>query len=190
MLKANQKDLEQYKKMLLLGPKAMRKVIAKTINSQASSMKFQHMPKVLNDNLEIRDVKFMNRQLWVNKAKLTMDPSKNFSEAGSLEIKGGGNKGAFTGWSEFQEGKQAELNRTATTAARTGGSFKRKMARKSRMRNTGQFRRLNQYQQNGRSKAQAMFLMLRETREQKLNFIVTNQDQNLEREKAYAFTSI
>jgi hypothetical protein len=177
MLKADQKELEQYEKMLELGPRKMTGVIAKVLNKQAMSTKFQHMPWALEKAFTIRDKRFMGRQLWVNKASLTKSPDVNFSEAGSLEIKGGGNKGAFTGWSEQQEGKRSEKDRTATQASRIGGAFKGKMKRGARMRNTGQFRKTSDYQ-TARSKAQAMFFMLKESRAKKLNFIIERKDAN------------
>jgi hypothetical protein len=178
MLKADQKELEQYEKMLELGPRKMTGVIAKVLTKQAMSTKFQHMPYALEKAFTIRDKRFMGRQLWVNKASQTKSPDVNFSEAGSLEIKGGGNKGAFTGWSEQQEGKRSEKDRTATQASRIGGAFKGKMRGKSRMKNADKFRRASQFMSSKRvhSRAQALFFMFKESRASNTNMIIRRRD--------------
>ena len=62
--------LTNYEKAMHLGPKQMRKAVAKTLDKQAADTKFQHMPAALNDAFTIRDPKFMNRQLRFNKSKL------------------------------------------------------------------------------------------------------------------------
>jgi len=172
-LSANTEDWKKYAKTMRKANKHIRPAIAKTLNKQAMDMKFEHMPAALQSAFTIRDERFMNRQLAFIKTSETIEPNSMVAVAGSVEVKGK-NGPSFTGWEEQQLGKPSEKNRVATEAARTGKSFKKKMKAGAKLRSGGTFRKTTDYK--ARSKAHAMFLMLRESRRQRLNFIVKKND--------------
>lgn len=174
--KIDDKDLRAFEKGMRMIPDQVPNVISKTLNYQATSMQNVFIPDVLEDTMEIRNPKFMKRMLWVNFAKKGRSVANNFSEVGSLGIDGSGSKGEFTGWEEQQTGAEPDKNRVVSEAARTGGSFKGKVSPKNRMNRP--FRRASEWRQSKRvkSKAQALFFMLKETQRQKINFVLNKND--------------
>lgn len=167
---------QEIKTLMNQFPKLVKPAIAKTLNKQAADMKFQHMPKALEKDMTIRDPRFMNRQLRFTQVKPRAKVSQMFSEAGSVGIPEGGSKGMFTGWEEQQTGKPAEKSRTATQASRIGGNFKGKMRPKDRLKkaNISRFLTPQDFLSSKRvhSKSQAMFFLLRESRNSQRSFII------------------
>ena len=109
-----------------LGPKQFKFAMAGYLNFLAFEMKKEHMPDTLTDNMNIRDPKFMHRQLRVNKARPS-DGARMKSEAGSAAI------GKFRGWEEQQEGK-ASKNRVHTLMSQVGGTEKGKIRGPQRLK--------------------------------------------------------
>ncbi len=168
-IKTNTKALDIYQKGMGLIPKKVPWMVTSVLNKQAVDMTNVFIPQALENNFMIRDKRFMKKQVWTNFAKKNKNPSTNFSESGSLS------SDRFTGWEEQQTGKAPEKKRTATTDVARGGSFAKKQRPSTRMKK-GTFRKQSQYQ--GRSKKHRMFNMIRETKKQKLNFIISHGEGN------------
>ncbi len=108
-----------------LGPKQFKYATAGYLNTLAFQMKDKHMPDTLEDNMNIRDPKFMHRMLRVNKARPS-DGARMKSEAGSAAI------GKFRGWEEQETGKAAK-NRVHSLFSQTGGTEKGKIRPSQRL---------------------------------------------------------
>lgn len=175
--KVDTRENRKLKQLMNRYPRLVKPAIAKTLNKQAADMKFQHMPKALENDMMIRDPRFMNRQLRFNQAKKTTKVSLMYSEAGSIGIEKGSSKGAFTGWEEQQTGQPSEKERVATTASRIGNDFSKKMRPKDRMKkqNISRFITPRDFMNSKRvhSKNQAMFFMLKESRHSRRPFIIS-----------------
>lgn len=171
-MKLSQKDQDtkKYLKKMQQVPGMMRRAVASTLNTQAFSMRNDHIPESLNDLFEVRSPKFLLRQTRVKMAKKGADPNNNFSVVGMMDAP------RFTGLEEQQEGKAPEKKRTATIDTARGGSFAKKQTPRSRMKR-GSFRRPSQY--GGKTIKQRTFNMFRETKRQKLNFILDKGDANV-----------
>lgn len=168
MFKADTKDMKKLEKAMHQAPKHIRPAVAKTLNKQAADMKFQHIPNALQHDMTIRNEKFMHRQIGYNPAKPNTSPEQNYSEAGSIEAK------RFTGWEEQQTGKKAEHDRVASQASRAGMQWKKQMSPSKRMNKAANFRRTSDY--HAKTGVQRTIAMLKESRAQKIPFILRKSD--------------
>lgn len=170
------KEQQKFRSHIQRFPRLVKPAVAKTLTKQAADMKFQHIPKALQGDMVIRDSRFMNRQLRYIEAKKTTRIALMYSEVGSVGIEKGSSKGAFTGWEEQQTGQASEKSRVATTAARIGNDFSNKMRPKDRMKkqNISRFVTPRDFMNSKRvhSKNQAMFFMLRESKNSRRPFII------------------
>jgi hypothetical protein len=175
-LSVDTKEIKKFTEDMKRFPMAIRPAISNTLNKQAMDMKFDHIPAALDQDMVIRDKRFMSRQLRFTKARANQNPRMMFSEAGSVDIEKGGSKGAFTGWEEQQTGQASEKDRVASQASRVGNSFKGRMRPKDRMKkqNMSRFVTPKDFMNTGRirSKNKAMFLMLREAKHSRRTFII------------------
>ncbi len=120
-------SMMNYRKWLkTLGPKQFRYATAGYLNTLAFQMKKKYMPDTLEDNMNIRDPKFMHRMLRVKKARPS-DGARMQSQSGSATI------GKFRGWEEQETGKAAK-NRVHTMFSQTGGTEKGKIRPSQRLK--------------------------------------------------------
>jgi hypothetical protein len=120
------------------------------------------MPQIMT----IRDIKFLNRQLQVQKSKFRGALGDLVSIFGSVHAP------RFTGWKEQQLGKKTPRHRVFTTLGRVGGTTKGKASRGVRLRDLAKFPRPEDY--SGQSDEHRVIVMLRSLQRQKFGrpFIV------------------
>jgi hypothetical protein len=165
----DQKDLENLTNFFnKLKSKDSKPLVSATLNNQAFATRKANM-RVLGRALVVRDDRFFKGSVFVQQAEKFGDPRSNFAEVGSIE------RDRFSGWEEQQTGKAAPKARVATLAAR-GGNRQNVMKGRARLKSGNTFRKVSDYKRRKVRKKQALVLMLKETREQKLDFLIRRQD--------------
>jgi hypothetical protein len=144
------KDLKALKKFFKKAPKLFKPVSANVLNSLAF-MTRKYDIKNLSNHMIIRNEKFVKSSIRVEKAKSGAEINKQISRVYSIK------RPRFTGWEEQQTGKQPVKKRITTLHSR-GGSKKRKVLGKYRLKKSSKFFKPEQFQ--GRDyKARFMFMM-------------------------------
>jgi hypothetical protein len=144
------KDLKALKKFFKKAPKLFKPVSANVLNSLAF-MTRNYDIKNLSNHMIIRNEKFVKSSIKVEKARSGTEINKQISRVYSIK------RPRFTGWEEQQTGKQPVKKRITTLHSR-GGSKKRKVMGKYRLKKSSKFFKPEQFQ--GRDyKARFMFMM-------------------------------
>lgn len=137
--KIDDRDLKQFQKMIGKDyPSGFRRVVASYLNSMAFSQRDENKKNLMRQFI-IRDERFLNSHLRVEKTKPV-----NINE--QIAISGSVTAPRFTGWKEQQEGKKPERKRTISVQAR--GSRTNKLPNKYRLRPSNQIYKPSQYKNN------------------------------------------
>jgi hypothetical protein len=123
--KIDDSQLKKFQK--LIGkefPRGFQKVTAEYLNTMAFEQRKENK-KNLEQQLTIRDQRFLNNSLWAQKTK-PVSINQQIAISGSIRWQEG------TGWEEQQYGKKPERKHAITTSAR-GGNFKAKALPKYRL---------------------------------------------------------
>lgn len=129
--------LDKHAKFMRESPKQFSYAAAGVMNTMAFQTRMNDI-KNLSSTMTIRDPRFLNNSLRVDKAK----GGKNFAliEAHVYSIK----RDRFSGWEEQETGKQKPRERAGTLAAR-GGNKSAKMKNTARFRSANKFYRPSQF---------------------------------------------
>ena len=124
-VKIDDRDLKKFHQLIGKDmPKAFPKITASYLNTMAFEQRTANK-KSLEEKLTIRDQRFLNNSLRVEKTK-PVSINQQIAYSGSIRWEGG------TGWEEQQYGKKPERKHAITTSAR-GGNFKAKALPKYRL---------------------------------------------------------
>lgn len=124
-VKMDDRDLKKFSQLIGKDmPKGFQKVVASYLNTMAFEQRTANK-KNLEQKLTIRDQRFLNNSLRVEKTK-PVSINQQIAYSGSIRWQEG------TGWEEQQTGKRPERKHAITTSAR-GGNFKAKALPKYRL---------------------------------------------------------
>ena len=124
-IKIDDRDLKKFSQLIGKDmPKAFPKIVASYLNTMAFEQRIANK-KSLEQKLTIRDQRFLNNSLRVEKTR-PVNINQQIAYSGSIRWQEG------TGWEEQQYGKKPERKHAITTSAR-GGNFKAKTLPKYRL---------------------------------------------------------
>jgi len=124
-VKIDDRDLKKFSQLIGKDmPKAFPKIVASYLNTMAFEQRTANK-KNLEQKLTIRDQRFLNNSLRVEKTK-PVSINQQIAISGSIRWQEG------TGWEEQQTGKRPERKHAITTSAR-GGNYKAKTLPKYRL---------------------------------------------------------
>lgn len=146
----DKRDLRKLQKFQKNAPREFRKATAGVLNSLAFSTRKLDIQNI-DRSMIVRNRRFVEGSLKVDKARSGPIESQVATE-GSI------NRPRFTGWVEQQTGKAPKKKRTATIHSR-GGSKRRQMLQKARLKSGNQFYKPEQFQ--GKSLQQRFYFMMR-----------------------------
>lgn len=147
------KDLKNLIKFYKKAPKRFNKVSAAVLNDFVFGTRKKNI-NILKSNLTIRNEKFLNSRIRVQKARKTQDVRSQEAIVGSIKTQ------RFSGWVEQETGKARKQTRTATLLAR-GGSKNKPMKPSARLKRSNQFRDPDEFPgSSGHNRSVAMIRML------------------------------
>lgn len=124
-VKIDDRDLKKFSQLIGKDmPKAFPKIVASYLNTMAFEQRTANK-KNLEQKLTIRDQRFLNNSLRVEKTK-PVSINQQIAISGSIRWQEG------TGWEEQQTGKRPDRKHAITTSAR-GGNYKSKTLPKYRL---------------------------------------------------------
>jgi len=146
------RDLKKLKRFALNSPKDFQRATSNVLSSLAFQTRKNDI-KNLHRGMIIRDERFLNSSLLVQKAKNTKIQNQ-FALAYSIE------RPRFTGWKEQQTGQPAQRKRKTTKWAR-GGNMHKRMRTQARLSASNKIYKPSQFQgRNNNSKFQFMMRVL------------------------------
>lgn len=153
-------DMRDFARLTLFmkrAPFEFRRTTAGAINTIAFQAK-KEIVKEIGRTMEVRSPKFVSSSVIVQPTRIR-SISKQEAIVASIKRRG------FSGWEEQETGKANEKKKVITQAARTGGSFSKKVRMKARMRPGRKFKTLRDFKsKKARTKGQMAFAMLKDTR--------------------------
>lgn len=164
-------DLLLLRKFYKKAPVLFARSVVNTLNSLAFTSRTALLA-TLNDQMTIRDPRFVARQMKVDKAKGT-DFMNAESEVGSVSTN------RFSGWIEQETGKRSEKNRTTTLLAR-GGSESNKVRPKNRLKPTKALAKISDFKIKAR-RQHRLIIFLQMMSRQKKSFLMPRKYKGLKR---------
>ena len=125
------RSFERYKKFLKKAPRVTKFAIADTLNTFGFGVRKRALG-IINSEMTVRNPKFIEKSMRVNRTRTGVSPDKMMTTFGSLV------RPRFTGLAEQETGKQGPGDRVATTASREG-SFASPMKGWARLKPSGKY---------------------------------------------------
>jgi hypothetical protein len=162
----DKKSQQQLLKFARKFPKEFQFSSASILTSQAFELR-KSITHTLQDEFEIRNKRFMNSSVRVQKASKSQKIDKQVSWAGSVH------KNRFSGWIEQELGISSDTDRVQTEDSRKGGSYAGQVRPKYRMNKAGGFKRAGEFSsKRNKTKRQQTIAMINAAKKSKKPFIV------------------
>ncbi|MCK4871070.1 MAG: hypothetical protein KAS93_08175 [Gammaproteobacteria bacterium] len=156
-------DLILLRKFYKRSPNIFGRSVIGTLNTLAFDTR-KNLIERIDDQMVIRDKKFINRQMKVLQARGT-DIQSAQSEVGSVRTN------RFTGWTEQEFGLQKGSNRTLTLMARRG-SAQNKASPSARAKPSNNFAKISDFKIKAKSRRHRLTVFLQMMGQQKRRFIM------------------
>jgi hypothetical protein len=147
----NHKDMDRLAEVFRDAPRDLRRATGMFVNNLAFGTKKQ-IPNTMSSLMTVRDKRFVNSRIRVEKARFSTPIDAQMSVVGSIYGP------RFSGWEEQELGKKTDRHRVFTLLARLG-SKQRKAKRSARMRNLSGFVKPDEF--SGVSAEHRVIVMLR-----------------------------
>ena len=161
-------DMRDFARLTLFmkrAPFEFRRTTAGVINTIAFQAK-KEIVKEIGRTMEVRSPKFVSSSVIVQPTRIR-SISKQEAIVASIKRRG------FSGWEEQETGKANEKKKVITQAARTGGSFKKKVAFRSRMRLGAGFE--SESDVKGKTRANRVARLIKRSKKKKRAFILSKK---------------
>jgi hypothetical protein len=145
IFQVDKKTLRSIKQIFDRMPKQANFATAGVINTIAFTAREAYIDEI-DRSMTVRSEPWLRKNMRVDTTKGNIPITRQAAIAGSISTT------RSTGWAEQQTGQKDKRDRAITQAARTSGSWAKKVAGKSRMKRANRPRRSYQFQRKGRGK--------------------------------------
>lgn len=144
-----------------------------TVNNLAFSQRQEYINQI-DESMNIRNQRFVSRQMAVTKAK-TRDLDSIQAVAGSVQTS------RFSGWAEQERGEPAKNNRMITTFGRVKADDSRQAKGPARAKTTNKFAKISDYTIRANSRRHRLIIFLQMMIKEKKTFVMPRKYKGLKR---------